>query len=868
MINSPIIPILVFILLVTPSVLIGFIRGWRASLFFALFNLALVGIEVAIGLAIYDSLWEMFKGFYLKDLEPGLNPESFKVSAKRSVITLFIGICMIFNYLLTLGIYLPLRNKLKKHLFPKTSSVNSNEKTIERSTHWVSRTSGVAIGTVSSLFFASFAASSVAVVTNTNNRYSGFNSFTSEVSNIYSFGNAGYDADFALAKNFASHELTPEMQSNLINLFYIGNKDGVIKNKINPELLNSIRTLSTGDMNNSLHKILSNKEILSIITKATLDSTLNSQKKIYLEDVQYKTHGKRLYSDTTSFLTKVSTIAQDLKFNLNDEVANKVIEIIMLNTIHNFKETGYYQQWEDGVSLINVIRQDITSLENGKRNEIANVHKKENELAKVYSDIQSFINNLKRIGASDKNNNYKSISKGDAINSPGIDNTLTNNGDAFNTKQRINTYETQKQQAKIEKDRADNAFVGSPGGTLGSGGVSKRHNELMGTFNQKDGLVQNKQSEINNKISSISWRTNSLNSYTDITNQIYATNTKINSNTNAIAKNRNEITSINLKIRQLDNEINANQFDLNEAQRDLNSHLATLRNYEAKIKTAQTELQTLNGQINGDPLNNKVIRRKISSKQNEITGYRQNVANFNGLVNGDRRKISTLTSKVNSLQAQKASMNNRIITLTNEIQNLTNENVKLNSDVNKLNELTRLKQELEPLIIDRNNARTSLKNYERNTYNPAKTEYDRRTALYNQASQRLNNEKDKLNKLNNEKVRIENNIISKIKERESLLTNIYSLSDKINKYDSLKPSAHTGERYIKSTTPMATHAYTNPTTDDYKKWSSETIPGAKDYLKHAIEDTGQFKSILDRAEIRYNKLLNRYKETLKTLLKK
>lgn len=974
MYNYPIIPILVFVLMVIPPLVIAFFRGWKASLYISLITLAFVGIEIGIAFAIYDSLWNLFKGFFVGDLQPGLTQEALRDPSKASVIILFIGICMLPTYGLVMALYFPVRKLLLRHLFPKTNDINSNQKEITRSPHIASRVSGMGIAAISSLFFASSASSAAATLfTNKDNR-SGFNDFTSKIANLYTFGQGKYDKNLIIARDFAKTQLTSEYQKYLSDVFVLAKKrDATINTEYN--------ALSSGHFHNELKKLMNNPEVFQIITKLILTSDSVNGKLVDLYNMDYEerdekgqVNGQFKSNEVTSIHTNdlldSYSSSPSLNFNMPDASISSILNYLSDNAFVKFEDTGFYHQWQDSKNLV----ETLTRNANDQLKQADNLKKEFNnlksELENIYREVNQKEARLEAIGAATNpaDNTYNTIVRGNdpKTGSTVSKNILNTNGEAARSTSEIARLDGVFIAATATAEASNTVLYGtSTGSTPQPGSQQAIENDKMSirdsaknTLDQRKTETSDKktirdsiQSTLDSKRAQLQTAQNFVNNYPSLNRQLVSEKAGIEARKSTIDANvityRNNVDSLqpqvnaeqskydNLKQRydtlsqtipHLETQLRNNSSNIADQDRIISSANGEIKKIDIELTKIQSQIDglkpgedsttlqnqktTLEGEKRTQELyitNAQSEKSRLSSEratlEPQLTQAKAEIANVkpdmdNSLVTLNKLKnsLSTNTNNYNMELAKQINVDNELRDKEAEIQRLKTKHDNtviemgrltteigdssngLIKDLSDANHQLRLAETSENNALnDYNNKLSDYNSNHSNNYLPALNKQKLDEAARVTAEKNLNNEKQHLADLEQER----RDIISELSSYAgpsgkwaSKLNDMQTKADEINdkEYRDHTDVHDNGESFVEGT-PKDSVAeglvYKPKTTQtaDYYNWAFGTTIGAKDYLEKGKSDLNAFDAIKTQAEIEYNKLKNKYLETVKTLLK-
>ncbi len=324
MFDIPAIPYVVFALLVLPPIIIGFFRGWRASLLILVTLLITSGLIVGISAALYDKLnWPLFKHLFIdKYQSSNIDIEKLAYVVKPSVIMLSLGVFLIPCVLVTFGVYKLSKKVVQRYMYPDVTVTDSNVKEVKRKDLRRTKVLGTTIGTVTGLGVASVGMSSIAVVTTGSQSASWVNSFASGLSSVYSFGQASYDRGYQALYEF----LDAEKSSSQI---------GVLNKMLNPTTANitagevvSLNEIGFNHYWNNLSEY--DDEVIGLLK--AIETTTPKLDLFKLDPNYYQGISK-------AFVVKP-------KLGLSAEAVNLIIKHIKVDKLKTFESTKPFLDWK------------------------------------------------------------------------------------------------------------------------------------------------------------------------------------------------------------------------------------------------------------------------------------------------------------------------------------------------------------------------------------------------------------------------------------------------------------------------------------------------------------------------------------------
>ena len=976
MFDYPIIPIIVFITILIPPLVIAFFRGWKASLFIALITLVFIGIEVGVSFAIYDSLWGIFKSIFIKDLQPGLSPEALKDISKASVIILFIGICMLPTYGLVIGLYFPIRRLLKKHLFPKTNDINQNQKEIERSPHFVSRIAGVGVAGISSLFFASSAAAAASTLFTKNENRSGFNNFTSSIANLYTFGQGKHDRDFAIVLDFAKKELTTKYQDSLGKVFLLArDRDATVNAAFN--------SLSTGHFHDELKKIINNPRVFETIIKLILESNKLKGKQILLRDMDYQQldeKGNKIGVSTSAYTTKeledrLNTYSSSPNLNLHasDTSVKSILDYLRFNLFVDFEKTGFYLQWKNGNDLLQTLKQNVKTQQQKDVDLKSKFVLKRRMLDSIYASVRALEARLEVIGLDGSPFSYNTVVEFNQLKDHTVTKQISNaNGELKQSSDRIVVLTQYRDSKETAYHSANHVLYGTNTGTNAQAGssqfinnqnkqqmdddktkydnaVSLRIQKDKDIADQKDLIrkTEDRIKELDKLIKDYPAQNQALisakailvsekdaaqrlvNQYTAeisrLDGEISNLETIISTKQGIVADRDSKIQTTNAEISVLDKTINTAVQTLstkNKQKTSLQSEIAKLNNdisdyasqiaalpsgstaeltrltnlkrgLEATLLNKQTTLASVTSDIKAAQQRKTDAEQQKATKANLVQTYLTDKQAAQALINTNTPKLNTLKRQRITARENKASQENIVASKTKAINlkatdisnlqsNFNNNNQEKSTKENALvgykSSLTRLTSEQSQAVAAESAAKRNYDNsksiydaykptFDRNKQNQinAKNEFD--TADRNLANENKHHS-DLITERNTKKAEL-TKIAGASGTWKTTLEEMQRLNNEINRMEYRTEPTLLREQLSLGSAIKIPPVYKPKAaqTPAYYAWAFNTIPGAKDYLAKGTDDVKAFEKIKDAAKIEYERLLNEYLNTVKTLLK-
>ena len=914
MLSIPIIPILIFIgVLITP-IIFGFVRGWKATLFISQILFLFTLVFIGLGFILYDWLWELFRNYFFYDFHPGLDKEALKEVSKSSIIMTFVGISLIPAYAITLGIYYPFRHFFKKDLYPKTKEINQNKKEIVKSMHIYSRLSGVAIGSFSSLFLASTAATASAVIFSSKDKYVGFNNFITSLSKIYTLGNGKYTKNMEILHDFASGHLDPEVQKKLKSVFYLDNKDNFT------EVNNDFNEIINSDFSKAIKELENDNEAITIIMNFILDSQIKTiNKKVEMIDNGYipTDFQGNLTSQTFAHinLTKEEMINHlngfsnlpKLGWKLNQNIIDNLKNNVKNNQIMPFENSGFYLQFIDQKKLTEEIPKWISNLEKKISNMQTQIQSNFSAIEKIYSDLISYEKELIKLGVDGTNDNYKMIKFGDPENYQGTNKILSSTGTIKIANDKFIAAKDVRDQKQNIKDLENINFFGSkdknsqnadPSSTFGidkSNELDKikaeqdkylakidyenavtDHKKTSDYLDANAKLIKSEQEKYNNiKQSNIDELKNKASNAQNLSNQYSNEISLLISNKNTLETQMSNLENQKLTV---ENDINAKQNQINTLNQTIsnlneqkneaikNNQTSLVSKLESEISSAENDLKSAEEKLNQLSNDASSISLEIKNKVEAINLEESKISEKNKLKKEQDEIFTNNSSEARDLEREKE---NHLQILTNA-KSLTNELV--NNLNNKLIDKTNKKATLENLEKIFLEKESKYNEYHNNSFLPKKAIFDKKNEELSDANSFLNQKEIELNQLKQSKQQILTSMINLINERNNLLNNLYSLSDGINAIKSQNPGKHEGERYNDGDLLIEindNHKYNSsgPQSDLYYKWATETIPGAKNYLSNSKIKLTSLEKIKNEKRIEYQKIENKYLEVFENILK-
>ena len=773
----PGISLLVFFLILVPSTILGFKKGWRGAVFVSLLLLAFTGIWIGIGYLTYGSfLWPFYRDHILsKDLKvSGLNLNSLQETFKLRIVLVVAGILTPLSYLAVYIIWKLSSEKINKYMGPKTKEVSDYEKqVIYRKSTVASRTAGVTIMGATTLFISSLVASAVSVMTVPYSHRDGMTKFNDKLGSLYGFGQVG-NTDTASALQSFMKEVDSEMIQALQEIAMIGT-DGSQRTSTNNFKTDVSKVNSLLEGNNGMRwevlkeLMLDNHEAGAMFVKMALDSMHSSIENNPLKwdgptntDSRDAVGNQIGYGASRTFLlndlkTYFQNANNKLKFSLTNEVINTFMDHFN-KTITPFANTVFAKNKTDKEKDITDLKSELQS----RKNKLA-----ENE-KKLESTQQENLKAVQRIVAingqsyhatpenpttghsTTKTFSYDKQIMGTPLSTPNAGTLLANAiHDRNVARDLLNHFKLNKY------NPAENLMKAS----------QRALEALDPTKTNFEAIVSDAQARVQSATSALNSLKYQLNDATARKNNAESQKRRnlstIQQKQTTITSNTQTIATLQANIRTLDSAIQT----LNS---DITTLSGTISNKEAAIQTAESSLvgltdkdqiAAINAQINSlrTEVNNlNVQKNNKNTELNAKTTERQSLSSRIGTLSSAN---TSLQSEISSLNTENGNLDSTISTTTNEIDTLNGTgagSIKVAQD--------NLKSENTSLA----SARSDLDSFMNSQYNPALNKRNRDKKAFEDLIPKLNslttdlhNKDDQILKFNNElselKTKITNN---------------------------------------------------------------------------------------------------------------
>ena len=412
MYNYAELPLIIFILVLIPPIIIGLVRGWIASLVISLSVFSFVIIAAFTSTFYYDSfLWPTFKGMFMEGkVNAHLDIDSFASVSKQSIIAVWVAILILPIYGMTIGLYFAMKKLLVKHLWPKTAKINTYSKTIYRQKHIPSRTLGALISIGSGTLVAGTAAAGAGVLMSPVDEFTTFNSFISGTSSIYTINQGKYDSSFQRVRDFSVFNLPNSKLGNdrveaLKQLFLI-KEDGMIDNaqmqyiQSHPRFVDRINSLG------------SDSEAIKFMSSIIIASIhLPSKVQLIRPDHSNPTGGGDVVMAGQLRNLQTQIAAYNFGLKLSESTVNGLVDNIVNEGVASFEETKYYQDWQQTIKELNNIRHRKITLQA----ELSGLTNKVKSDGVKRDSLKATINNLNKEIQTYEATNSGLIAKADAV---------------------------------------------------------------------------------------------------------------------------------------------------------------------------------------------------------------------------------------------------------------------------------------------------------------------------------------------------------------------------------------------------------------------------------------------------------------------
>lgn len=773
----PGISLLVFFLILVPSTILGFKKGWRGAVFVSLLLLAFTGIWIGMGYLIYDSfLWPFYRDHILtKDLKvAGLNLNSLQETFQLRIVLVVAGILTPLSYLAVYIIWKLSSEKINKYMGPKTKEVSDHEKqVIYRKSTVASRTAGVTIMGATTLFISSLVASAVSVMTVPYSHRDGMTKFNDKLGSLYGFGQVGNTETASALQSFMK-EVDSEMIQALQEMAMIGT-DGAQRTPTNNFKTDVSKVNSLFSGNNGMRwevlkeLMLDNHQAGAMFVKMALDSMSSQLKNDPLKwdastnnDLTDSVGNTIGYGVSRSFLLDdlknyFQHSSNKLKYHLTNEVINTFVENYTKRIIP-FADTIFAKKKVDKEN-------DVAKLQSTLKERINSLSSNEKKLDSIQKEIAANVQLVGQIngqgydhqtvdataaGHTTKTFSYDKYTMRPEITNPEAGSKLYDANSQYTTALNLfNTFKTT--QYDPARQAKENSF-----------------NTLNTMANRKSGY----DTDIRIAEASVNAAQAELNSRSSELKQATQDRQKAGDEKNRLDKLKHDKESLKIKNTSTISSLTTSISNLESSNIQLNSEISTL---ESSLQTKNAELQTAQSPSSGTP------------DQNLIDTLKSEILSIESQINIKRASVTTNESTIHSQESQKSKLEDDNINLDSEIRNIASlmatQDSLLASATNKINTLqgsgtasiSTAQNNLHDAEVLLNNKKIILSNFMTNDYNPAQSQYkhdlDAFAALkprYDQLNRDQSNKKDfvdllteKLRKTK-EKINLDNDELNKV----------------------------------------------------------------------------------------------------------
>lgn len=587
------IPLVIFFLTFIPPVFVGYFKGWKTALMTTLVLLALSGIAVGIGAATYSSLiWPLFKQIFIKpSLDSGMNADALKDISKATAISIWAGVLTIPNYFITFLIYFPFRERLEKHLWPITSDVDVNTKTITHRRQLRSRVIGVSITFVSSVFTASVITNAAtAFFGKTKSKFEGMSNFTGALSDMYLFGQSGYDDEYYSTREFLDKDFKNAQMNLFKNLMYIPQSGDVDTAAIN--------NLSNEPFKSKLKEIMQKPRTSEALANLILRSI--NLPKINLLDNDYNGATPTNFNDIIQSKDIHNVISRiHLGLNIAPESKAKMLSEISNSIFKSFEQSGYSRELNDVNKAIADIQAEIVKRQKASVAAKNLANEKAQETQRLIAENATLGARITALG--DDTTGLIGIEK-TALDNANTDYTTKNNAfisassDFDSAKQQLNTKEAELKSLQDQKKSKED---------------EKARNTR--TINDNNSSISANNASITRKTADRTSINNQL-TWIDITS-LPAAQTELNDaralsppNPEAVQAAQDKVTRLTQERAQKQNQVNALQAEIDGMTNDNATKTQENTRLANENTRLDSEISTLDGQI--------------ASKQSEINSYK------------------------------------------------------------------------------------------------------------------------------------------------------------------------------------------------------------------------------------------------------
>ncbi len=599
MIDLPMIPYIFFICILLSGILIGAIRGWKATLFFSLGQIISISILIGIYFAVSDSVIGLFRGWWTAKLEVSeMNYTQILQLMKVPCGAVFVSVFLLPMNLILWLFYLIFKKRINKYMEPDITEITQNSREVIPKSKLTTRIIGGMLGSIASFSVGSVVASGATFAFVKTDKMNWFTNMTDSVSSASTFGQYQNTKSFKYVYDYMPILQKKKYIDNFIKLFSFTDSNGF---NLSNQTLEEISAV-----NKQNHK-LTERVYGSFDASHAIISTILSKSPGTIEVIQ----------DAVPMGNKGDRVAQDLKLfisskhsNMNFAIHNpkifSVIKEALQKNFQSFSTTIWYKNYENILQVIKTL---------------------ESELKKSVDEFQSRKAKL-RINISQREHNISAI-----LTNHSKEQNLTNYS-IPKQKQVIKTWESNKIAASSELNIARSNFTSFKNGDWRAVlGKWESYKNNVNIKNQRISSLKQDLHSAQNTLSSNQQEKVKLENVINIaTNQISNLNNMVNSLARQISSKERKKQDLVSQLIQPKADANFIRAQIAALDKQIGDLKATKTNQEFQLLNKQQELSVAKSQKSNVEYNIKTSKGTISSKQIQLTKAKRDLFDANKVV--------------------------------------------------------------------------------------------------------------------------------------------------------------------------------------------------------------------------------------------
>ncbi len=636
------IPYILFFLILGIGIIIGILKGWKASLYFSIMQIVSIGILVGIYFAASEKIINLAMPILRPKMVSGLDYSEIIDLMKVPIGATFVSILLLPSNLLALLLYWAIKIPLNKYLNPEITELSSNSRQVIVKKKWKIRLVGGITGSISSLMVGSIIASAATFGFVKTNKQNWFTKTTDSISGISTFGQFRNTESFKFIYDYMPILQNQAFANNLKKLFSVTDKNNNNAFLLNPKMLSEIRNVNN-TKSELTRRVFSNpKATTALIT--TVLSGVNPNTEVIEDNVAKGNKGDRTIQALTNLLRKKTSLG----FGITNNVVKDIIKSKFASKIQTFESTTWYKDWKNAQQVVRHAREVLSKTQQKLNNTVNNLRlliSERNKLIDIMIQDENSQQNLTNIVIPQKTRE--------------IDLAWTNN---LTTKRHLDDAKTR------ESNWRNNEFNPS----------ERKWNLLVIDVKQKQQILDS----TNNALISTKGDLSS------------AKNKKSNSE-NRISNLNNDATNLQQKLITKQHELQTLQNKELTQRSDLQPLRSQLSSVTQSIQTKTANIISLNQQLktmsNNDPQRQQLINN-INNEKTQLSNLSSQKNDLSGQVSNKQRELDSTSNQINRAQLEIANLNNQI---TNNQQELIQANNDLSTATRNISTYTRNIQILE-----------------------------------------------------------------------------------------------------------------------------------------------------------------------------